>query len=123
MLIVQYREEPSPQIGSLLPQLNLPECSGKALLDKIICDNDIASKGPRVAAEARDQGLNLPVERSIDRPFFRQNRPDRRGIAASVGFCICGVGVQIHRFSHRLRVAPQSASSEINLIPLPDEPR
>ncbi len=59
VLVVQDREQPSPQIGTLLPQMQFAEGARQAILNEIVGGDDIAGQCARIAAKARNLGFDL----------------------------------------------------------------
>ena len=48
--------------------MDLAEGAGEAVLDEIICSNDIARKDARVACHTRNESFNFSVKLLIERP-------------------------------------------------------
>jgi len=61
VLVVQYRKQPRAQVRPILPKMQFTKGSRKAVLYEIIGSADIARQGSRIAPQARDFGLDLPV--------------------------------------------------------------
>jgi hypothetical protein len=59
---MEDREQPSPQIGSILPEVELAERSGETVLHQIVRRRDIARQCPRVAPQTRDLGFDALVD-------------------------------------------------------------
>ena len=62
VLVVEDREQPSPQIGSLLPQMQLAERPRQTILHQIVRRRDIARQCASVAPQPRDLGLDALID-------------------------------------------------------------
>jgi hypothetical protein len=92
VLIMEDREEPRPQVGALLPQMQLPQGAGKAILNQIVRRHDIAREGASVAPQARNLGLDAPMDVRHENPS-RSPRPAYRPIRSgpdSIGGAVIG---------------------------------
>jgi len=61
VLVVQYRKQPRPQVRSLLPQMQFAESTSQAVLNEIVCLDQIARQRTRVASKAGNLGFNFPI--------------------------------------------------------------
>jgi hypothetical protein len=59
---VEDREQPRPQIRSLLPQVELSERAGEAILYEVIRRGDVARQGAGIASQARDFGFDSAMD-------------------------------------------------------------
>jgi hypothetical protein len=92
VLIMEDREKPSPQIGSLLPQMQLSQSAGKAILNEIVRRDDIAREGASVAPQARNLGLDAPMDVRHENPSHSL-RPAHRPIRSApdfIGWAVIG---------------------------------
>jgi hypothetical protein len=62
MLMVQDGEEPSPQIGAVLPQMLFGDGAGEAALHEIVSASETPGQRARIAAQPRDLRLEHPRE-------------------------------------------------------------
>ena len=61
VLVVKYREQPRPQVCSLLPKMQSAEGTGQALLYEIVRCNEIARQRAGIASQAGNFGFNVPI--------------------------------------------------------------
>src|SRR6185437_7088435 len=61
VLVMEDREEPGPKIRSLLPEMQLAEGAGEAILNEIVSRGDVASQRAGVSPQTRDLGFDAPI--------------------------------------------------------------
>jgi hypothetical protein len=62
MLVVQDGEEPSPQIGAVLPEMLFGDSPGQAVLDEIVGACHVPGQRARIPAQPRDLRFEHPSE-------------------------------------------------------------
>src|SRR5271165_381284 len=102
VLMVQDCEQPGPKIGSVLPKVDFTERAGEAVLDEVLCRDDVTGQHPRVAGQTGNQDGNLLVKVAVGRHPSGPTGPRSRGSIAVAVFRASLRTVQIHPLYHRL---------------------
>jgi hypothetical protein len=115
VLMVQDSEQPGPKIGSLLPQVDLTERAGEAVLDEVVGRDDVTRQHPSVARQARNQACNLLVKVMIGRQSSGSTGRRSRDNTAVAVFRASLRTVQIHPLHHRLLLPAVSRYGRVSL--------
>jgi hypothetical protein len=61
VLVMKYREQPRPQVRSLLPQMQFTKGPSQAVLDEVVCGDEVAGQRARVASKTGNFGFDVPI--------------------------------------------------------------
>jgi len=61
VLIVKYREQPSPQIRTLFPKMQFPEGPREAVLDEVVGRYHVVCQRASKASQAGNFGFDVPI--------------------------------------------------------------
>ena len=111
MLIVQYREQPSAKIGLWIPQVDLAQGPGEAVLDEVICCDRISRQLSRITFQPGKQCRNVSVQRIVRSLLAAGTALPCRLATATSSPCIHSLGLHTHR---------RAPSFSICWAPIPD---
>jgi hypothetical protein len=61
VLVVEYREQPRPQVRSLLPQVQFAEGTGQAVLNEIVRGDEVTRQRARITSKAGNFDFDVPI--------------------------------------------------------------
>jgi hypothetical protein len=61
VLVMKYREQPRTQIRSLLPQMQLAKGPSQAVLDEIVCGDEVSGERARIASKTGNFRFDVPI--------------------------------------------------------------